>query len=130
MAETPRHERFLWPGGWQGALLVIWHGGSWLLTWHAPWCRDLECPLGEPRGLRGLMRFDRAPGYVRALGFEFSCPDRAEGGRGDPRFYQWFIRQAEKIWRQYLQEQGNGDPSVAGRPAARQDLRRVTLPEY
>jgi hypothetical protein len=55
---------------------VLWHGGSWMLTWHAPWCRDADCVLGEPRGWRGLLQFRREPGYLRGLGFELSYPDR------------------------------------------------------
>jgi hypothetical protein len=56
--------------GRQGALLILWHGGSWLLTWHAPWCRDADCVLD--RGWRGLLRFAAEPGYARGLGFELS----------------------------------------------------------
>ncbi len=29
---------------------------------------------------------------------------------GDDRFYRWFVPQAEKIWEQYLKEQGHGSP--------------------
>lgn len=58
----------------QGALYILWHGGQWLLTWHAPWCRDADCVLGEYRGWRGLFRFWWDPGNVGALGFELSYP--------------------------------------------------------
>jgi hypothetical protein len=56
-----------WPGGWQdrGRHLVLWHGGSWMLTWHAPWCRSCDVPSAGRS-----FRWER--GYVAGLGFELS----------------------------------------------------------
>lgn len=51
---------------------VLWRGDSWLLTWHAPWCRVCEHPGSG-------WRFERAPGYLAGLGFELSYPTREDG---------------------------------------------------
>ena len=53
------------------ALFVLWHGGDWLLTWHAPWCRDDDCAL-QPSGWRSLAVFSAERGYLRGLGLELS----------------------------------------------------------
>ena len=58
-----------WPGGWQDPwrYLVLWHGGSWMLTWHAPWCRSCEHPSSG-------WRFVRNDGYLAGFGLELSYP--------------------------------------------------------
>jgi hypothetical protein len=54
---------------WQAPLayLIVAHGSTWTLTWHAPWCRRCDCP-----GAGWRLALER--GYWAGLGFELSFP--------------------------------------------------------
>jgi hypothetical protein len=52
---------------WQYPLryLIVWQRHGLTLTWHAPWCRQCDCPGAG-------WRFGREGGYFSGLGFELS----------------------------------------------------------